>query len=275
MRTSSVRARRAAAMSAALLCLVMAGCSATDADAPTSEPVDEAAAPRPSKDEGDVPEAEEPERAEVTPLALNADGLLAGNAMIADYPAGEPGEVSVVFAGPFDPDQSIVPFVFRNNTDAAVSHVDASATARDAGGTLAGAGNSQGTTPAQIPPGGLGMAYIFFDSPIPADAQLEFTFETSPADTSSYNTADLRTVEAVATGDAIVGTAANETGATLEGPFSVTAHCFDEAGTLTSIQLSFANESGPIDDGGTISFSMRLYGDPCGSFLVGTTGWFS
>lgn len=274
MRTSSVRARRAAALSAALLCLVMTGCSASEANAPTSEPVNEAADPRPSKGEGDEP-APEAEPAEVTPLALNADGLLAGNAPIAEYAAGEPGAVSVVFAGPFDPDQSIVPFVFRNNTDAAVSHVDASATARDAGGTLAGAGSSQGTTPAQIPPGGLGMAYIFFDSPIPADAQLEFTFETSPADTSSYNTADLRTVEAVVTGDAIVGTAVNETGATLEGPFSVTLHCFDEAGALKNIQISFANEDGPIEDGGTVSFSMSLYGDPCGSFLIGTSGWFS
>ena len=266
------RTRRAAALvTAAIVCLTAAGCSSgTDG---TPAPVESAAGTQEPKEPKGGQEPTQAPETPVSPLALNADGLLAGNAVVGEYPPGDPGVVSAVFVGLVD-ERGTVPFVFRNNTAEAISHVDASATARDGAGTLVGTGTSQGTNPAQVPPGGLGMAYIYFGDPVPADAEYEFTFDTSPADTSSYNTADLRVAEAVPTGEAIVGTAVNETGEQLQGPFSVAAYCFDEAGSLTQVVISFANEDGPIDDGATVSFTIDLYGDPCATFLVGVRGYF-
>ena len=125
---------------------------------------------------------------------FNVGGYLAGNAT-PTFPAGEPGQVSIVAHGPLKKPGSgaILPIAFRNNNGAAISHVDLSATAR-LNGKLVASGKSQGTTPAQVQPGEVGLAFIYFeDSKSMADTGLEyeFTAETMPADTSSYNTAPL------------------------------------------------------------------------------------
>lgn len=251
----------------ALAVATLAGCSSTGGD----QLGNEGGVTTPA-----TTSAEEAAPAQAVPLGLNADGLLGGNATVTDFDAGEQGVVSTVDVGQFDAGSRTLPFVFRNNTSEAISHVNASATVRDAGGALTATGSSQGTVPAQIPPGGLGLAYIFFEQgEVPDGATFEFTFDTSPADTSSYNTGDLQVTEASATDDGVIGTASNQTDATLTGPYSVDVYCFDESGALLSNTRGFANENNDIPPAGTVSFSTSFYGDECPTFLTGVTGYFS
>lgn len=210
----------------------------------------------------------------VEPLPINASGLLFGNAA-PNFPAGEPDEVSVVHVGVLLEDSGTLLFAFRNNTSESISHVDWSATARS-GGSIVGSGSSQGTIPAQVQPGEVGLGYIYFDNAeaIATDAEYEFSAETSPADTSSYNTAPIKVTEANLVGEAIVGGGVNETGALTEGPYSVGIYCFS-GDELVGHFGAFTVQDGPIDEEGTVSFSTDLYGDTCDSFLVGIGGYFS
>jgi hypothetical protein len=259
---------RIAAFLAATL-LPLAACGSSDGDpaeaasTPTSSPSESAADTEESKDAGDV-----------APLPFNASGLLGGNAQ-PDFPDGEQGKVSVVQVGPLNTDQGILLFAFRNNTSEGISHVDWSATARS-GGKIVSTGSSQGTIPAQVQSGEVGLGYIFFENSdaIPDDAEYEFTVETSPADTESYNTAPLKVTEANLSGDAIVGSATNQTGASTDGPFSVSIYCF-EGDNLLRYTGDYAEQDGPIADGGTVTFTADLYGEKCGSFAVGVGGYFS
>ena len=218
--------------------------------------------------------AEEPEVTEVEPLPFNASGYLGGTAQ-PNLDAGEAGEVSVVQIGPLDAASGTLIFAFRNNTSESISHVDWTGTARS-GGSIVATGSSQGTTPAQLQPGEAGLSYIFFDNAeaIPADAEYEFQVSTSAADTSSYNTAPLTVTEANASGDSIVGSATNETGAEATGPYSVEVYCF-EGDALLSSMITFAEQSGEVADGGIVTFSANLFGDSCPTFAVGVSGYFS
>ncbi|WP_405216514.1 hypothetical protein [Agrococcus sp. Ld7] len=254
---------------AALAIAMLAGCASA---APAQEAPEETTTNEVSV--STAPEAPaEPETIE--PLALNADGLLGGNATVTDFDAGEPGEVSMVSVGTLNPDSGTLPFVFRNNTAEAVSHVDATATIRDSAGALVANGSSQGTTPGQILPGGLGLAYLYIEEgEVPEGAEIEINFATSPADQSPFNTANLRVAEWSETEDGFIGTAANETGVALSGPFSVQVYCFDETGALTTTTGGYANEQ-EVDADGSASFSHSFYGDACSSYYVGVTGWFN
>lgn len=246
--------------------VVLAGCGSGNSatSTPRTTTASDTAAP-----------AEETAPAQVLPLALNADGLLGGNATVTDYDAGEPGLVSVVKVGAFNADSGTVLFVFRNNTSEGISHVDATATVRDAAGALAANGTSQGTVPAQIPPGGLGLAYIYLsEGGVPDGATFEFKFDTLPVDTSSYNTGDLKVTETAITDGGVIGTAANQTDATMTGPYSVTYYCFDEAGTPVSVNMDYANEDNDVAPAGTVSFSTTFY-HACPTFLVGVSGYFN
>jgi hypothetical protein len=182
--------------------------------------------------------------------------------------------MSVVQVGPLDTLSGTLLFAFRNNTTETVSHVDWSATAK-ASGSLVGSGASQGTIPAQIQPGEVGLAYIYFDNAdaFPDGVEYEFAAQTMPADQSFYNTADLTVTEANLVGGSIVGTAANKTGASIAGPFGGQIYCFD-GDNLISTTWTYANETGPLGDGETVNFSTDLYGSSCDSFVVGMTGYF-
>lgn len=245
----------------------LAGAALTGCSAPT---------PTPSGNGGEVTgPVEETADAEVLPLALNADGILGGTATVKDFDAGEQGVITVVSIGTFAADSGSLPFVFRNNTAEAISHVDASATVRDSAGALVSNGRSQGTIPAQIQPGALGLAYIYLEQGgVPEGAKFEFKFETSSADTSSYNTGDLKVTEVSATADGIIGTASNQTDADQVGPYSVDVYCFDESGSILSTTRDFANEDSDVAPAGTVSFSSNFYGNSCPTFLVGVTGYF-
>ena len=72
----------------------------------------------------------------------------------------------------------------------------------------------------EVQPGEVGLAFIYFgpDSALPpADAEYEFTVNTSASNQDFYNTAPLKSTEASASGDAIVGAAVNATGKSRRG----------------------------------------------------------
>lgn len=208
----------------------------------------------------------------VTPQPFNAGGLLGGNAT-PSFPDGDAGKVSVVQVGPVLTDKGILLFAFRNNTDAAISHVDWSATARS-GGAVVGSGSSQGTTPSQVQPGEVALSYIFFDNAdaIPDDADYDFQVSTSPADTSSFNTAPLKVTEANLNGGSIVGAATNASGADATGPFSVDIYCFD--GDKLVDQASGFSDMDTAAPGASASFSVDLFGQECPVFALGVSGYF-
>lgn len=181
--------------------------------------------------------------------------------------------MSVVQIGPFD--GSSLLFTYRNNTDAAISHIDWSATARS-GGKIVATGSSQGGTPAQVPPGGIGLAYIYFgsDTNLPTDAEYEFSENHMSADVSAYNSAPFVITETNDVGGSIVGAAVNRTGSKVTGPYSVNVYCFD-GNDLTSSTRSFTEQGGDLEDGGTVSFTADLHGEQCPTYLVGVSGWFN
>jgi hypothetical protein len=81
--------------------------------------------------------------------------------------------------------------------------------------------------------------------------------------------------EANNTGQAIVGTGTNKTGAKQTGPYSVTAYCFDTRGTLVATHGAFAEPDSDLAPNGTVSFTVDLYGEQCPSYLVGSSGYFA
>ena len=198
--------------------------------------------------------------------------LLSGTAT-PTFQDGEAGEVSVVQIGPFD--GTSLPFAYRNNTDAAISHIDWSATARS-GGQIVATGSSQGGTPAQVPPGGVGFAFIYFgsDTELPADAEYEFSENHMPADATPYNTAPFVITETNDVGGSIVGSAVNRTGSTVTGPYGVKVYCFDGDDLLSDVG-TYAEQDGDLVDGGTVSFTVDLYGEPCPTYLLGVSGYFN
>jgi hypothetical protein len=216
--------------------------------------------------------------ADVKPLPFNAGGLLKGTAT-PSLPAGDPGKVSVVQIGPLDKDASgsaKLPIAFRNNTPDGISHVDWAGTARS-GGAIVATGSSQGTIPAQVRPGEIGLAFIFFQVNTtlpPEDAKYDFTVNSVAANTNSYNTAPLRVTEVNPGGDSLVGGAVNDTGKKGEGPFAVSVYCFD-GDNIKSEHGGFAEQQGPLSPGGQATFTVTLYGAPCPTFAVGVSGYFS
>ena len=256
--------RVAAVLAAALL---LTSCSST------AEPAEGASSPDKSPTSTDTATATE-DAAPVESLPFNASGLLGGTAQ-PTFPDGETGEASVVQIGPLDKERGTLVFAFRNNTSDGISHVDWTATARSAGAIVA-TGSSQGTTPSQVQPGEVGLAYIYFDNSaeVTDDAEYEFTVSTSPVDTSSYNTAPFKVTEATLVGESIVGAATNETGAEAIGPYGVSIYCFD-GDNLVSQLGTYAEQSDEIADGGSVTFSENLYGDACPTFALGVGGYFS
>ena len=208
---------------------------------------------------------------------FNSGGYLGGNAK-PKLPTGDAGKVSVLSEGPLKSDGSggaSLLFTYRNNTNAAISHVDFTATAT-AGGKVVASGKSQGTIPAQVKPGEAGLGFIYFeDTKSIPDSGTTYAFEssTSPADTSSYNTAPLTVTQATNNGKSIIGSAANKTGKPLSGPYSVEIYCFKGSALKNQI-TDFTSESGDISAAASVSFSSDLLGKSCSRFTVGVSGYF-
>ncbi|NAZ16764.1 hypothetical protein GT020_11925 [Glutamicibacter soli] len=219
--------------------------------------------------------AEAKAQSSIEPLAFNDSPLLGGPAK-PKFDEGNPGEVGVVKVGPLLKEQGTLLFAFRNNTGEAISHVDWSATARSEG-SLVGSGTSQGTTPSQIQPGEVGLAYIYFENAedFPKGTDYEFKAKTPPADTSFYNTAPFAINEVNFIGESIVGSATNRTGAAATGPYRVSFYCFDD-GKMAHQSTDYAAESDQdVADGESVSFSTKIYGHECSEYVVGVSGYFS
>lgn len=244
--------------------LVLAGCSASSTSNTPAGSLSDSATPTPT-----------PKTATAQPF--NSGGYLGGNAM-PTLPGGDSGKVSVVSQGPLVSNGSSggsLLFAFRNNTRKAISHVDFTGTAT-ASGKLVASGSSQGTIPAKVQPGEAGFAYIYFEdsSSIPATgATYDFKSSTSPADTSSYNTAPLTVSQATNNGTSIIGSAVNKTGKPITGPYSVGIYCLD-GNALTRQITDFASESGEITADASVSFSTDLFGSSCNNFALGVSGYF-
>ncbi|ROS75163.1 hypothetical protein EDF24_2605 [Curtobacterium sp. PhB130] len=246
--------------------LLLAGCSTSSTSNVAAGAVSESATASPT-----------PTPTTVEALPFNAGGYLGGNAT-PTVDAGEVGKVSVVATAPLDSDgigSGTLAFAFRNNTSAPISHVDFTGTAT-ASGKVVASGSSQDTIPAQVQPGEAGFGYIYFEdtSSIPeSGVQYDFKASTSPANTSSYNTAPLTVTQADNNGTSIIGTAANKTGKPLTGPYSVGIYCFN-GDALSASTLDYATETGDIEADATVSFSHDLYDTPCDTFAIGVSGWF-
>ena len=209
--------------------------------------------------------------------AFNAGGYLGGNAK-PTFPDGESGKISVVSQSALLSDGTggaSLLFAFRNNTSAAVAHVDFTATAT-ADGKVVASGESQGTIPARVQPGEAGLAYVYFEdsSSIPATGTTySFKVSSMPGDASPFNTAPLTVNQATNNGTSIIGSAVNKTGKGLTGPYSVNIYCFDGA-AMTSQIVDYATEKGDIGAGASVSFSTDLYDVPCATYVVGVSGYF-
>lgn len=262
---------RALALTAALLtsATALASCAGSDGSSTTSS----------ESTTSTSTESKAGEKVDTTPKPFNVSGLLNGDAK-PTLPDGDAGKVAVIAQAPIDKDQdmgsAILTFAFRNNTDKAISHVDFSATAR-ANSKLVATGSSQGTQPAQVAPGEVGLGFIYFEAgnDIPATgATYEFKPETSDADTESYNTAPLAVGEANRSGSKIVGSATNKTGKNLTGPYGAEAYCFD-GDKITGQVGTFAEEDGDIGADATVNFTIDLYDTSCKAFAVGVSGFFA
>lgn len=212
-------------------------------------------------------------------LTFNSDHLLFGTAQ-PTFSAGAPGKLRVVYVGPLSHNpsgDSTLPIAVRNNTSKAVSHIDLTASVRNKG-KLVATGKSQEVQPAQLKPGEVGLSYIYFElntTQPPAGASYSFSSETMPADTSSYNTSTLRVTEANRSGGSVVGTATNNTGKAVEGPYKVDVFCFTGVGKLRAVVGTFTDQDGKVGPSGEVTFTADLYGASCPKFVVGVTGFFA
>lgn len=157
-----------------------------------------------------------------------------------------------------------------NNSSKGVAHVDISGTAKDPTGKIVGSGDSQGTSPSVIKPGQWALAFIYFQSAdgLTSSDTMSFNVSTSPADTSSYNTAAIQVTQANLSGSSVSGGVQNTTGQVVTGPISVDLYCFDAAGHPDYEQGTFTSGSGDLAPGATDSFEITLYNQPCSSYLV-------
>jgi hypothetical protein len=170
-----------------------------------------------------------------------------------------------------------VPIVFRNNTSAAIAHVDVSATAKDPRGKIVASGSSQGTDPSTIQPGQWAFAYIYFEpgTALASNDTLLFTFQSMPTSTDSFNTAAIQVTQANLSGSSIAGGVQNTTGHPVQGPISVHAYCLNSSGDPTSDITGFTSSmSGDLAPNATGSFQLDLYDQRCSSFLVGASGFY-
>lgn len=223
-------------------------------------------------------EAAPPEPVEVTAQPANPRALLFGNTD-PQLPDGEPGVVDVVQIGPVPAGESFgvsVPVVVRNNTSVTVTQLEVTGGARSAG-ALVGSGSSQGFSPAILEPGEVGFGYVYFDSEIPADSELDLTATSNDYSVGeTFGSADLTVTEAnLIAGefsDAIVGGVVNNSDVDVTGPHSVTAYCFD-GDILVGTTGTFVNGPDPLMPGQAATFSIDLFDETCVTYLVGSSGY--
>jgi hypothetical protein len=193
-----------------------------------------------------------------------------------EIPAGEDGALSIVVIGKPDPASGTVPVVIRNMTASPLTNLEVSGTARDGAGELMGSGSSQGFAPELVKPGEWAFGYVFIDG-VKAAKDTEFDFTATGNEPDNFSgSIDVEIVEVALTkgnfGDNLTGILKNPTDEEVSGPVDVSAACFDKSGALISTQSGFA-DSDSLAPGGTSSFSVDLFEDPCEFFAVGSSGY--
>jgi hypothetical protein len=260
---------------AAVICAatLFAGCAASDSDetvrsgdGPASANTDSAEQDLdPASDEDAGNASAEP----TTSPLLNVKGD-------PQIPDGEDGQLSVVVIGLADPASGTVPVVIRNMTSSPLANLEVSGTARDGAGKLMGSGSSQGFAPELVNPGEWAFGYVYVDGlKVAKDTKFDFTATGSEPD-DFLSSVDVEIVEVALTkgsfGDNLTGILKNPTDQEVSGPIGVSAACFDKSGALVSTQSGFA-DSDSIAPGGTSSFSVDLFDDPCENFAMGASGY--
>lgn len=196
-----------------------------------------------------------------------------GGTALGILPDGTPGELSDVAIGPYD--GNFLPIVARNNTGSDIIRITAVATARNPAGQVIASGNDQLFSPNLVRAGGLAFGYAYFDGiSLPPDTTFEVALDSTLATDDEYeNIRDLQVVEASTLEGRVVGTVSNIYEAELTGPISISAVCFDEAGTLlTHLQSYSSSES--VSPGETLTFQVDNFeSDSCPLFLVAASGW--
>jgi len=193
-----------------------------------------------------------------------------------EIPAGEDGALSIVIIGEPDPASGTVPVVIRNMTTSPLTNLAVSGTARDGAGGLMGSGSSQGFAPELVNPGEWAFGYVFIDGVKAAkDTEFDFTATGNEPD-DLLSSVDVEVVEVALTkgnfGDNLTGILKNPTDAEVSGPVDVSVACFDKSGALISTQSGYA-DSDSLPPGGTSSFSVDLFEEPCEFFAVGSSGY--
>lgn len=167
-----------------------------------------------------------------------------------------------------------MPVVVRNNTSETVGQIEVNGTARN-NGALVGSGELQTTEPNVLKPGEYALAYVDFQSVVPAGAALDLTATAQPGDVESL-TVDLRIAEVDRQpsrhgGDDVIGIVSNPTPNEVEGPISVLVMCFDGATPVSTTSVSTDADS--IAPNGAVSFTASLPAGSCPTFANGASGF--
>ena len=200
-----------------------------------------------------------------------ASDLVEGNLTTA-LPAGEPGKVSILAVGPLERSGTVA-VIARNNTPDSIIQVHLTGTARGPDGALLASGKDQGMKPTIVRSGEVVFGFIYFsyDAQFPDGTQYEISATWDKGESDDYFLG-LQITEINQLEDRIVGMLTNPHSQEVSGPIGVDVICFDEAGQPISTPQTFAAQDS-IPAGGTASFQVDLYGNPCPQFLLAASGY--
>jgi len=194
-----------------------------------------------------------------------------GELSALSLPPGDPGVLTIISTGAQDELNDSVTVIVRNNTSEPIGNIEATGTARDAGGALVGSGSSQGFKPVVVAPGEIAYGYVYFDGGFPEGST--FDIDVAGEDVGTYFR-PITITEINNTGDAIIGGLSNDTEVEVTGPISVQVLCFAADGTTIGSHGGYA-EQDDLASGATGSFSISLYGDECPIGLAAASGYGS
>lgn len=212
-----------------------------------------------------APAPAEPAAPDASPYVVGFGDLSA-----LSFPAGDPGDLTVISTGAQDELSDAVTIIVRNNTSDPIGQIEATGTARDAAGALVGSGSSQGFKPVVVAPGEIAYGYVYFDGGFPEGSTFEI--DVAGEEVGTYFR-PITITEINNTGDAIIGGVSNDTGVDITGPLSVNVLCFAADGSTIGPNGGYAEQS-DLADGATGTFSISLYGE-CPIGLAAASGYGS
>jgi len=197
-------------------------------------------------------------------------------ALDVQFPAGDPGVISVVAQGPRSTGAYGTKWVIvvRNNTGATASD-DKATMAATSGGKIVGSHSVDSFAPAVVADGGIAFSSAYFDTQLPEDATVEFTFTHKQLGKCYNKPAVIGEVNAVPAygGTNLVGklqAGAEEIG----GPISIDVLCMDGNGQLLSggTASGFADQD-ELAPGQSGTFSVDPSSGPCDQYLLAASGY--